>query len=176
MSMDTFLTFEYNGYIKSLLKNLEMLWVVTLNNGQKVYSDYYNSFCGSDLSPWERLKIYCSSNIYPIKVEALMLGAPRVVMLEDENGLDGFFIKRGASKDFLMESGEGTSYKQLITGILNKDNKIDVFKFCWPENQLESLTEVRELTQENFDLMFFKNDSKKINREAVQVFINGPRL
>jgi hypothetical protein len=174
MGEDKFLTFEYNGYIKKLVKDLEMLWIVTLNNGNKVYSDYYNPFC-ANISPWERLKIFCNDgDLYPIKIENLMFGAPHVVMAENKNGLDGVFIKRGASKDFLMESGEGTSYKQLIVGVLNDKDEIDITKFCWPFNALEKVKETRKLTPENAKLMFFKNGSEKRNREAVQIALNGP--
>ena len=102
-----------------------------------------------------------------------MFGAPYVIMAEDPNGLDGVFIKRGASKDFLMESGEGTSYKQLIVGVLNDNNEVGIVKFCWPFNALEPNNEVRLLTPENAKLMFFKNDSEKRKREVVQIALNG---
>lgn len=163
------LCFEYNSYIKSLVKRLEMLWVVTLNNDQKIYSDY------NIANPWGDLKDYCNDhNLFPVKIENLMFGAPTITMAEDKGGLDGVFIKRGISKDFLMESGDGTSYKQLIVGVLNDKNDIDVVKFCWPFNVLEPTNEVRKLTPENAKLMFFKNESEKRKREAVQVALNGP--
>lgn len=165
---------EYNNYIKTLVKQLEMLWIVTLNNGSKVFSDYDNEYYSG--TPWERLKQYCKdTGLFPVKIESLMFGAPKVTMAYNAMGLDGVFIKRGISKDLLMDSGEeGTTYKQLIVGVLNDDNdQISITKFCWPENELEPFNETRNLTQENFELMFFKDDSRKLKRQSIQVYLNG---
>ncbi len=168
---------SYNNYIKDLVKKKEMLWCVTLNDYTKVYSDYYNPIYSIDEYPWYRLCKYCEqNNLFPCKVEAIMLGAPRVIMAESKIGLDGIFIKRGASKDFLMDSetGEGESYKQLIVGVLDKEEDIiNVVKFCWPENEKEKLIEKRSITSENVKLMFFKNDSKQKKRESIQFALNG---
>lgn len=167
---------EYNNYIKTLVRNREMLWCVTLNNNIKVYSDYYNPSYPIDDFPWYRLKKYCEqNNVFPCKVEAIILGAPRTIMAENPLGLDGLFIVRGASKDLLMESAEeGTSYKQLIVGVLDKKkDQINVTKFCWPENEREAGFEVRQITPENARLMFFKNGSKNKQRESIQVALNG---
>lgn len=168
---------EYNSYIKNLVRSLEMMWVVTLNNGVKVYSDHDNPAYPNQ-APWHRLKDYClDTGLFPVKVEALMFGAPKTVMAENNLGLDGLFIIRGSSKDFLMESGEGTSYKQLIVGVLSDtSDNINVTKFCWPENALEPFNEVRQLTFENIELMLFKNGSKKRERESIQVALNGPTM
>lgn len=164
---------EYNSYIKNLVRSLEMMWIVTLNNGVKVYSDHNNPAYPNQ-TPWRRLKEHCAeNNVFPVMVQALILGAPKLVMAENNSGLDGLFIIRGSSKDFLMESGEGTSYKQLIVGVLSDTNDdINTTKFCWPKNALEPFNEVRQITFENIELMLFKNGSKKRERESVQVALN----
>lgn len=166
---------EYNNYIKSLVKNREMLWCVTLNDNTKVYSDYYNPAYSENDLPWHRMCRYCEqNNLFPYKVEVIMLGAPKIIMAENPLGLDGLFIKRGSSKDFLMETGEGTSYKQLIVGVLDPaEDQINVTKFCWPYNEKESAHEIRKITPENAKLMFFKNDSKNKKRKSIQIALNG---
>lgn len=168
---------EYNNYIKSLVKKLEILWIITLNNGIKVYSDYDNPMY-EEPQPFIRLKNYCTeNNVFPVKVEVLMLGAPKIVMAENPLGLDGLFIKRGAAKDFLMESGEGTSYRQLIVGVLDDvKDIINITKFCWPENKLEPFNQTRLITPENASLMLFKNESKKRNRESIRIALNGANV
>lgn len=163
-----------DSYVKDLIKKLEMLWCVTLNDGTKVYSDYDRP--GTTKHPWDRLKKYLSeNNYYIVKVEAIMFGAPQTVLFEDTNGLDGIFITRGASRDIKIETGElGPSYKQLVVGVLRDDEDlIDVKKFCWPENHIEPFNQVRVLTQENVNLMIFKNDSTKKTRKNIQVSLFG---
>lgn len=104
-----------------------------------------------------------------------MFGAPRTVMFEDENGLDGVFIIRGASRDLNLFTDEpGPSYKQLVVGLLRENEDIiDVKKFCWPENELEKFNQTRNLTPENVKLMLFKNGSTKKQKETVQIALNG---
>lgn len=163
-----------DSYVKDLMKKLEMLWCVTLNDGTKVYSDYDRP--GTSEHPWNRLKKYLSeNNKHIVKIEAIMFGAPQTVMFEDINGLDGVFITRGTSRDIKIETGEpGPSYKQLVVGVLRDDEDvIDVKKFCWPENAIEPFNQVRILTSENANLMIFKNDSTKKTRESVQVALVG---
>jgi len=161
---------QIDSYVKSLIRNLEMLWVVTLNDGTKVYSDYERPTTNDH--PFIRLKKHCETNNRHInKVEALMFGAPHTIMLEDKNGLDGIFILRGSSKDIKIETGEtGPSYKQLIVGLLREDEDIvDIKKFCWPENSIEPFNQTRLVTPENAKLMIFKNGSTKKTRESIQV-------
>jgi hypothetical protein len=163
---------QIDSHMKSLISRLEMLWVVTLNDGTLVYSDFERL----DLpNPYFRLKQHCEdNNLYPVKVQALMFGAPRVTMFEDPSGLDGLFIFRGSSKDVQIETGESVSYKQLIVGLLRDDCvNIDIRKFCWPENALEPFNQNRLLTSENAKLMIFKNDSRKKASESVQVALFG---
>lgn len=164
-----------DSHIKNLIRSLEMLWVVTLNDGTVVYSD----FDRLDLpNPYIRLKEYCEQNkVFPVKIEAMMLGAPRTTMFEDPNGLDGVFILRGSAKDMQIETGEGISYKQLIVGLLRDDCQIiDVKKFCWPENALEPFNQNRLLTPDNAKLMIFKHDSRKKNEKSVQVALFGGKM
>lgn len=163
---------QIDSYVKNLIRNLEMLWVATLNDKTKVFSDYERPTTTEH--PFFRLKKYCEeNNKFITKIEAVMFGAPQVVMFEDPNGLDGVFITRGSSRDIRIETGEsGPSYKQLIVGLL-RDNEdiIDVRKFCWPENALEPFNQTRLITPENAKLMIFKNDSAKKNRQSIQVAI-----
>lgn len=162
-----------DSHIKNLIRSLEMLWVVKLNDGTLVYSDYYRP--GTTEAPWHRLKKYCKdTGLYPVRVESLMFGAPRVVMAENEAGLDGIFILRGSAKDYDTESGEGTSYKNLIVGVLDDyKDEISVTKFVWPDNRLEPFNQTRLVTQENAELMLFKNDSKKLDREVIRLALDG---
>ena len=163
-----------DSYIKERIRSLDILWCVTLNDGTIVYSDYERP--DNPRSPWLRLRDHCeNNNLFVTKVEVIMFGAPRIVMLENENGLDGFFIIRGASRDLNLFTDEpGPSYKQLVVGLL-RDNEdiIDVKKFCWPENELEQFNQTRILTPDNAKLMLFKNDSTKKQKETVQIALNG---
>lgn len=159
-----------DSYIKNLIRNLEMLWVATLNDGTKVYSDYERPTTSDH--PFIRLKKHCEqNNQYVIKVEALMFGAPHTIMFEDKNGLDGLFILRGSSRDIKIETGETSpSYKQLVVGLLRDDEDIiDIRKFCWPENSIEPFNQTRLITPENAKLMIFKNGSTKKARESIQI-------
>ena len=168
---------QVDSYFKTLIRNLQMLWVATLNDGTKAYSDYDRP--GTTEAPWLRLKKYCEeNNKCVVKIEAIMFGAPQVIMLEDQNGLDGVFIMRGASKDITIETGEsGPSYKQLVVGLLRDDEDvIDIKKFCWPENALEPFNQSRLLTSENAKLMLFKNDSRKKARQSIQITLYGDNV
>lgn len=161
------LTFKFDFYIKDLIRKLEMLWTVTLNDGTVVYSDYDRY----EEAPWHRLVKYCrETKLYPVKVKNLMFGAPEMVLLENQEGLDGLFIKRGCIKDIEIDSGNGNSisYKKLVAGVYNTvTNKIDVKKFCWPENELEPLQETRLLTLENLEDMFFIDGQEKDRKKAI---------
>lgn len=158
-------------HMKSLLRSLDILWIVTLNNKIQVYSDYDRP--GENEVPWLRLKKYChENNLFIIKIELLMFGCSKVIMAEDESGLDGVFILRGASKDYDIEAGDGTSYRNLIVGVLNdKEDIINITKYTWP---IDSLTkETRLITQENSELMLFKNGSEKASRQVLHFAIDG---
>lgn len=160
-------------FIKEKIKNLEILWCVTLSNGTLVYSDYERP---ETENPWIRLKKYCAdNNLFPTKVEVIMFGAERAVVFEDDNGLDGLFIVRGSGRDIDVGSGEpGLSYKHLVVGLLrNNEDVIDVRKYSWPQNEFEKFEQTRSLTEDNAKLMFFKNDSPKKTKQTVQVALNG---
>lgn len=157
-------TTEFDTYIQTLVRKLDILWTVQLSNGVTIYSD----FDRYPENPWDRMIKYCrENNVHPVKVKNLMFGAPQVVMAEDPNGLDGFFIFRGSEKDIELDSGEGISisYKKLVVGVLNREtNLVDVKRFCWPENQLEPTFERRLLTELNLSSMYFK-DAEEKNRQ-----------
>lgn len=159
-------------YIKQKIKELEILWCATLSDGTTVYSDYERPELDN---PWNRLKRHCAdNNLFVTKIEVIMFGAERHVIFEDEQGLDGFFIVRGASRDMNMETGEGPSYKQLAVGLLREsEDIIDVKKYCWPQNEFEQFEQTRLLTEHNAKLMIFKNGSTKKTRQSVQVALNG---
>jgi len=163
----------YNGHIKNLMRSLEMLWVVTLNDGTKVFSDYNNPAYPE--APWYRLKRYCQeTGFYPVKVESFMFGAPSIVMAENPNGLDGLFILRGSAKEYDTVDGPGASYRNLIVGVLSDyGDHIDITKFTWPENALDPFNQTRMVTKENAELMLFKNGSKKLDREVIRLALNG---
>lgn len=162
-----------DSHMKNLVRGLEMLWKVTLDDKTIVYSDYNRP--GVEDYPWNRLKQYCKeTGRYPVKVEAMIFGAPIVTMAEDSNGLDGLFILRGSAKDYDTESGEGASYKNLIVGVLDDQKDIiNVTKFSWPANELDPFIQTRLVTKENAELMLFKNGSEKANREVVRLALNG---
>lgn len=153
---------QLNGHIKDLIRKLEILWKVELDDGTNVYSDYYIPYLDS---PWMRLQKYCKeNNRYITSVSCLMFGADEFIMFQNSEGLDGVFVTRGASKDIVIsENGEsGVSYKHLIVGVLSGDGgSINVRKFSWPENALEPFEQTRELTKNNLELMIFKNDERK---------------
>jgi hypothetical protein len=163
----------YDTYVKGLVRNLEMLWCAHLNDGTTVYSDYERP--GLE-TPWVRLREHCKQNdLFITKIEVIMFGSPKVVVFENQQGLDGVFIVRGMSRDLNIGSDEpGPSYKQLVVGLLREnEDTIDVKKFCWPENEFEKFIQTRSLTPDNAKLMIFKNDSTKKKRQSVQIALNG---
>lgn len=163
-------------YVKSQIKNLNLLWAITLNDGTIVYSDYERP----DLeNPWIRFRNHCeTTGLYPVKIEVIMFGTERKVIFEDPEGLDGIFIVRGAGKDLNLATEEcSATYKHLSVGLLRNDEDIiDVRKYCWPKNDFEQFEQTRQLTPDNAKLMFFKNDSRKKIRESVQIALNRAEL
>ena len=159
--------------MRKITKELQILWICYLSDGTSVYSDYDRP--GIPDHPWDRLKKYCNDNdLCVVKVEVLMFGAPYTALFEDEKGLDGLFIARGSARDINEATGEGTSYKQLVVGLLRDDEDVlDVKKFSWPENEIEPFNQTRSLTPENAQWMLFKNGSTKKQRKQVQVALNG---
>lgn len=162
------ITTSIDSYMKGLIRQLEMLWAVTLSNGVTIYSDYERY----DGSPWERMVKFCrSTNSFPVQVKSIMFGAPETIMFEDKNGLNGLFIKRGCIKDIDIDNdGTGTSisYKKLVTGLYDPStNKINVKKFCWPENEIEPSTEVRLMTLDNIESMYFIDEQEKDKHKTI---------
>jgi hypothetical protein len=164
---------KIDSLVKEKIKNLEILWCATLNDGTTVYSDYDRP---AMKHPWERLKEHCANNdLYVCKIEVIMFGAERQVVFQDDNGLDGFFIVRGVSRELNVGTDElGPSFKQLAVGLLrDSEDIIDVRKYCWPQNEFEQFEQTRVLTEDNAKLMLFKNDSTKKSRQSVQIALNG---
>jgi hypothetical protein len=165
------LAFEFDIYLKQIMKEKEILWVATLNNGQKVYSDYNRFGTGEASSPWIRLCKYMDArSLKTVKVEAMAFGAPLTTILEDANGLDGFFIKRGVIKDVVLESSlEPLQATRLVCGRYNKENdKIYVSIFNWPNNESFKNFEERIVTEENLQYMYFiDKDLEKQLKERV---------
>jgi hypothetical protein len=165
------LTTQFDSHIKILVRKLEMLWTVTLNDGTKIYSDYER-----DKNPFDKVKEYCTeTGLYPVEVKSMMFGAPETVMFSNPDGLDGLFILRGSVKDVDLNSADNSiSYKKLVVGVLNKDtNTIDVKKFCWPENEIDSNRETRKLTLDNLEMMYFKNGEEKNKLKSLLLSDNG---
>lgn len=162
-----------DGYMRKLIQtDLMISWKIVLTDGTIVYGDYDRP--GLD-NPWTRLKEYCMSNdVLPRSIELLMFGAPRKVFFEDENGLDGLLVMRGIAKDQAMDGSHSQSFQTLTVSLLRNDcEKIDVAKYTWPFNEFEKDKDVRDLTEENFKNMIFKNGSEKLKHPKVQELING---
>lgn len=162
------LTFEFDIYMKQLVKNKEILWIVTLDNGQKVYSDHNRDGLPP---PWQRLCEYMSlKGLKPVKIEAMAFGAPLTTVAENPNGLDGVFVKRGVIKDVVLESSsEPLQATRLICGVYNKErDRIYVNIFNWPENESFKNFEERLVTQENLEHMYFidKNLEKQLKERV----------
>lgn len=153
------ITTQFDSYIKILVRTLEMMWTVKLNDNTIIYSDYYRD----GISPFDKVKMYCrETGLYPVEVKSLMFGAPETVMFSNPDGLDGLFVCRGAIKDVdINDAGNSMSYKKLVVGVLNDDDMIDVKHFCWPENEIDANKEVRKLTLQNLDAMYFKDGKRR---------------
>ena len=164
---------EFDKYMEELChRKLMMSWKITLNDGTVVYGDYDKN---NLQNPWDRLKHHCQvNNLYLTKIELYMFGAPHEVFFENEDGLDGVFIVRGAAKDQAMDGSFARSFQTLTVGLLRDDcSEIDVRKFCWPSNEFEKSHSVRGLSKENLNKMIFKNGSKKEQHPEVQKYLNG---
>lgn len=155
---------------KSLVEDLNMSWTGTLSNGLTVYGDYERE----GYAPcWERVQKYCKdNNCHFTKISLHMFGMPEAVFFEDENGLDGLSVCRGAAREQSM-SGESKDFKFLTVSLMDKTcDYINVRKFVWPLNDYEELESNRLLTAKNIQQMVFKHDSEKIKQEKVLKHIN----
>ena len=163
----------FDGYMKTLCHNkLVMSWQITLTDGVVVYGDYDRE--GLD-NPWNRLVEHCKEHdVLPAKVQLYMFGADQKVFFEDENGLDGVSIVRGAAKDQAMDGSHSKSYQTLTVSLLKEDcSAIDVSKYVWPFNEFEQPFATRGLSKDNLTKMIFKNGSQKRNHPQVQKYLNG---
>jgi hypothetical protein len=155
------LTTKIDYVIKNLIRNKQLIWVVTLNNGQDVYSDFERE--GLE-HPWNRLRKHLGdSGLCVTKVRVMGLGAPVHVLHEDPNGIDGFFILRGVVKDVSLEAGEDPlQFQNIVFGVWDDEKqKVKVKIFFWPEQDQWPTEETRSLTTENLSNMIFKTQELK---------------
>jgi hypothetical protein len=155
------LTIKPDYFIKELIRRKQLVWVVTLNNGQEVYSDFERENLEH---PWERLRKHLGdSGLYATKVRVMGLGAPVHVLHENPDGIDGFFILRSVVKDVSLEAGEDPlQFQSIIFGVWDDQDKIVKVKmFYWPEQDMWPTEEVRSLTTENLSYMIFKTQELK---------------
>ena len=175
------ITTEKDEYVRELIRQAKMLWKITLTDGTVAWSDPDRYAVESvvddvgggqrvisdepdDLKPWNRLKKYCEEKGLTIKkVQVVCMGAPEEVIWEDEDGLDGVLVKRGAAQIRDTETGYSQAFQNLIVGVLNNNaTEIDVRKYSWPFNELEPYNQKRKVTPENLGEMIFKPDSEKL--------------
>ena len=164
---------KLDPYMRNLCHNeMVMSWQITLTDGTTVYGDYERE--GYD-NPWIRLTNHCEKyDVLPTKVQLYMFGAEQKVFFEDEKGLDGISIVRGAAQDQAIDGSHSTSYQTLAVSLLREDcSAIDVVKYIWPHNEFEQLFTARELCEENLKKMIFKHGSQKRNNPQVQKYLDG---
>ena len=146
-----------DGYMRRLImEHLMISWIVTLSNDERVYGDYDRPNLEN---PWTRLSDYCKDrNVFPVKIELHMFGAPAKVFFEDPKAMDG---------------SHSTSFQTLTVCLLKDDcSAVDVAKYTWPYNQFEKAKSERSVTEDNVKYMIFKNDSEKTKHPEVQKYIN----
>ena len=155
------------------MEDISMTWKCTLDDGTVVWGDYERP--GVEISPWVRLQEHCAKNGRHIcKAQVIVMGAPEEIVFEDENGLDGFFIARGFSRDIDMQTGEGPTFQHMTFGLLEDNLEfVDVKKYSWPECEFEEFSQRRQATQENLSFMIWRNGETKKSSEQVQVTLNG---
>ncbi len=155
------LTAKIDFYIKNLIKNRQLVWAITLNNGQIIYSDFERP--GLE-HPWNRLSKHLEdSGLYATEVKVLGLGAPVFTLGQNPSGLDGFFVLRGLVKDVSLEAGEDPlQFQKMTFGVWNEESQcVKVKTFYWPEQDMWPLDEDRQLTTENYGQMIFKTKELK---------------
>ncbi len=163
---------ELDPYMRSLCHTeMVMSWQITLTDGTTVYGDYDRE--GYD-NPWTRLTNHCQEfDVLPAKVQLYMFGVEQKVFFEDEKGLDGISIVRGAAQDQAIDGSCSTSYQTLTVCLLREDcSTIDVVKYTWPHNEFETTFTTRELSEENLKRMIFKHGSQKRNNPQVQKYLD----
>jgi hypothetical protein len=166
---------KFDSYMRGMTHNkVVMSWQAVMQDGTSVWGDYERP--GFEKC-WLRFKEHCETNkIVPVKIQLYMFGMQEYVFFEDPNGLDGFSIMRGCSRDQGMD-GSFVDFQFLSVSLLRDScDYVDVRKFVWPETDLEPLTELREVTQKSIDHMVFKHDSEKTKRPEVQKYLNRAAL
>jgi len=163
---------EFDSYMKDIChRQTVMSWEIKLSNGKSIWGDYERP---DYKNCWERVKFFFRSNpeIKATEIKLYMFGAPtHTFFSEEEDGLDGFSISRGAAKEQFMD-GSSKDYQFLVVSLLRTNSdKIDVKKFVWPFNEFDSGQSVREITKDNIEEMIFQNGSEKFQK--VQKHING---
>ena len=142
----------YNEHIISLLNNQQILWKLVLNDGTEIWSDFD---IPESKDPWDRAKIYCNNNNKEIlKVYVIVPGDIPILIYEDDNGLNEFFIIRGIIKD--INNNDPMVYRYMSFGKLEDDNLIHVRKFYWPHYEFSQSEEIRTITDENKKLLYKK--------------------
>lgn len=162
--------------MKTLTRSKMMIsWKIKLSDGTDVYGDYDRP---NIENPWIRLSEHCKSNDLSItRVGLHMLGTPKLVFFEDENGLDGISVMRGIAKEQSMSGDHSQSFQSLTVSLLRDCcSWIDVKKYTWPINKLEEFKQVRAVTKQNLEYMIFKNGSEKLKSPKLQKFIDGTTL
>jgi hypothetical protein len=163
-------------YMKTLTRsNMMISWRIVLTDETEVYGDYDRP---ETENPWIRLRKHCEDEDVAVKrVELHMLGTPKLVFFEDENGLDGISVMRGLAKEQSMSGDHSKSFQTLSVSLL-KDccSWVDVKKYTWPINELEEFNQVRAVTKQNLEYMIFKNGSEKLKNPKIQKLINGTTL
>jgi len=163
---------SYDPFIRQLLvERLDMSWTGTLSNGLTVFGDYERS----GYAPcWERVQKYCKeNNCHFTKIRLHMFGMPEAIFFEDENGLDGVSVCRGAAREQSM-SGDFKDFQFLSVSLMDEScDYIKVRKFVWPLNDYEQLESNRLLTRNNIKQMVFKHGSEKPKNEKVYKYLDG---
>ncbi len=150
---------------KQLVEDLSISWSGTLSNGVSVYGDYERP---GHAPCWERVQKYCKDNECCFtKISLRMFGMPEVAFFEDENGLDGLSVCRGAAREQSMV-GSFRDFQFLSVSLLDQEcDYVEVRKFVWPLNDYEQLESKRLLTFNNIKQLVFKHESKKLKNEKV---------
>lgn len=164
---------EGDKYYRNLIeKQLCISWSAVLSNGETIYGDYDRP--GYDKC-WDRVKSYCKENkLHMNSIKLFMFGQPQFVFWEDDNGLDGVSICRGAARD-QRTPADVRDYQFLSVSKLSDEcDYIAVKKFVWPmDNEIEPREEIRKLSKANIDQLIFKHDSEKTKHPEVQKHLNG---
>ena len=170
--MNTEVCKTFDAYMRYMTHNeITMSWKAEMLDGSVIWGDYERP--GYEKC-WERFKMYCEDNkTSPTSIKLYMFGMPEYTFFEDPEGLDGFSIMRGCSRDQSLD-GSHQDFQFLSVSLLRPEcDKVDVRKFIWPETDLEPEKETREVVEQSINQMIFKHDSKKIKHAKIQEYING---